>query len=116
MNQFGGEWTKQKIEIVVAYAKAYLTIMNKYPQFKCLYFDGFAGSGDIYRNDETDIEIIKGVAIRILDIDFPKGFDMYYFVELNEINKKELDKAIEKGFPNKREKSFVVKGDCNMKL
>jgi three-Cys-motif partner protein len=60
MNQFGGEWTKQKIEIVVAYAKAYLTIMNKYPQFKCLYFDGFAGSGDIYKDNETDIEIIKG--------------------------------------------------------
>jgi hypothetical protein len=48
MNQFGGNWTNQKIEIVVAYAKAYLVIMNKYPQFKTLYFDGFAGSGDIF--------------------------------------------------------------------
>lgn len=29
MNQFGGDWTEVKMEIVVAYAKAYLTIMNK---------------------------------------------------------------------------------------
>jgi hypothetical protein len=28
MNNFGGDWTKVKIEILVEYAKAYLTIMN----------------------------------------------------------------------------------------
>jgi three-Cys-motif partner protein len=116
MNQFGGDWTEQKIGIVVAYAKAYLTIMNKYPQFKCLYFDGFAGSGDIYKNDKTDIEIIKGAAIRILEIDIPKSFDMYYFVELDEVNKNELDKTIDEKFSKKRDKSFVVKEDCNVKL
>ncbi|MGQ0739676.1 MAG: three-Cys-motif partner protein TcmP [Bacteroidota bacterium] len=116
MNQFGGDWTKQKIEIVVAYAKAYLTIMNKYPQFKCLYFDGFAGSGDIYKNDKTDIEIIKGAAIRILEIDFPKSFDMFYFVELDEANKNELDKTIDQKFPAKKNKCFVVQEDCNAKL
>src|SRR5947208_2782850 len=80
MNQFGGDWTNQKIEIVVSYAKAYLTIMNAYPQFKCLYFDGFAGSGDIYKGDEIDFEVIKGAAIRILGIDFwilvPTGIGM----------------------------------------
>jgi len=59
MNQFGCGWTQQEIEIVVAYAKAYLTIMNKYPHFKCFYFDGFVRSGDIYKSDKTDIEILK---------------------------------------------------------
>lgn len=78
MNHFGGDWTKQKIEMVVDYAKAYLTIMNKYPQYKTLYFDGFAGSGLIKKEQ---IEVIKGAAIRILEIDSPKIFDMYYFVE-----------------------------------
>ena len=65
MNQFGGDWTQQKIKIVVDYAKAYLTIMNKYPQFKTLYFVGFAGSGDIFKEDKIDIDIIKGTAIII---------------------------------------------------
>jgi hypothetical protein len=29
MNNFGGSWTEAKMEIVVSYARAYLTIMNK---------------------------------------------------------------------------------------
>ena len=114
MNQFGGDWTQQKIEIVVDYAKAYLTIMNKYPQFKCLYFDGFAGSGDIYKDDNIDFEIIKGAAIRILEISLPKSFDIYYFVELDEKNKTDLEASIKERFSNK--KTFVVCEDCNVKL
>ncbi len=114
MNQFGGSWTQQKIEMVIAYAKAYLIIMNKYPKFKILYFDGFAGSGDIYKNEETDLEIIKGAAIRILEINEPKPFDTYYFVEKNEANKSELEKAIKQNFSNCQ--THVVAGDCNKKL
>ena len=87
MNQFGGNWTEQKIEMVVAYAKAYLVIMNNYPQYKLLYFDGFAGSGDINQNDETDIDAIKGTAIRILEINEPKSFDQYYFVDCTDCNR-----------------------------
>ena len=116
MNKFGGKWTAQKIEIVVDYAKAYLTIMNKYPQFKRLYFDGFAGSGDIYKNNKTDLEIIKGTAVRILEINIPCSFDMYYFVEKDEKNKNELEMIIQERFPLKKEKCYVVSGDCNDKL
>ncbi|HEV8083263.1 MAG TPA: three-Cys-motif partner protein TcmP [Chitinophagaceae bacterium] len=114
MNLFGGDWTQRKIEIVVEYAKAYLTIMNSYPQFKCLYFDGFAGSGNIYKDDEIDFEIIKGAAIRILEIDVPKPFDVYYFVELDSKNKEELEKTIKENFPKR--KSHVVTDDCNNRL
>lgn len=114
MNQFGGNWTEQKIEMVVAYAKAYLVIMNNYPQYKLLYFDGFAGSGDINQNDETDIDAIKGTAIRILEINEPKSFDQYYFVEKNEKNKNELEQSINKNFSHR--KTFVVAEDCNKKL
>ena len=87
MNQFGGNWTEIKINIVVDYARAYLTIMNKYPLFKTLYFDGFAGSGDIYQDNIIDLDVIKGAAIRILEIDSPKSFDTYYFVEKKNKNK-----------------------------
>lgn len=114
MNQFGGNWTQQKIDMVVAYAKAYLIIMNNYPQYKPLYFDGFAGSGDIYKNDETDLDAIKGAAIRILEIDQPKVFDTYYFVEKDENNKNELEKSIKQNFPNRL--AYVVSEDCNKKL
>ena len=114
MNQFGGNWTQQKIEMVVAYAKAYLIIMNKYPHFKPLYFDGFAGSGDIYKNEEPDLEVIKGTAIRILEIGEPISFDTYYFVEKDEKNKSELEKTIKQKFSGK--KTHVVAEDCNAKL
>ena len=114
MNQFGGNWTETKIEMIVDYAKAYLIIMNKYPQFKILYFDGFAGSGDINKENKTDIEAIKGAAIRILEIDTPKAFDLYYFVEMDEKNKEALQKTIEAKFPSK--KFHVVCEDCNNKL
>jgi three-Cys-motif partner protein len=101
--------------MIVGYAKAYLTIMNKYPQFKTLYFDGFAGSGGISQTKKSEeIESIKGTAIRILEIDSPKAFDTYYFVEKNEVNKIELENAISKQFLNRN--SYVVNEDCNVKL
>ncbi|MEO5595365.1 MAG: three-Cys-motif partner protein TcmP [Chitinophagaceae bacterium] len=116
MKQFGGNWTEQKIEMIVGYAKAYLTIMNKYPQFKIMYFDGFAGSGDISRDDENEVEIIKGAAMRILEITNPKDFDIYYFVEKNEQNKQELQRKLVEKFNNKQQKWHVVNEDCNKKL
>jgi three-Cys-motif partner protein len=114
MNQFGGNWTEKKIEMVVGYARAYLTIMNKYPQFKTLYFDGFAGSGDIYKENKVDIDVVKGTAIRILEIREPKSFDIYYFVEKDEANKQILENTISKKFSEK--KPHVVCEDCNIKL
>lgn len=114
MNQFGGNWTELKIQMVVDYAKAYLTIMNKYPRFKTLYFDGFAGSGDIYKDDKVDVEAVKGTAIRILEIDNPKPFDLYYFVEKDEENKLLLEEAIADHFLHK--KPHIVCEDCNVKL
>lgn len=81
MNEFGGDWTKIKIEILVEYAKAYLTIMNKQEFFKLLYFDGFAGSGHIVKDKKINLDVTVGAAKRILEIEKPRPFDEYYFVE-----------------------------------
>ena len=112
MNQFGGNWTEAKMEIVVSYAKSYLTIMNKQSWVKTIYFDGFAGSG-IIENNEND-EVKKGTALRILDILEPKPFDLYYFVELNDEHKRELEKNINENYFGRN--AHIVKGDCNDKL
>jgi three-Cys-motif partner protein len=135
MNQFGGNWTDKKMDIVVSYAKAYLTIMSKQKWAKTIYFDGFAGSGTIEQNVNADsipqnnlfvdqlslpTETLKpekpkkGTALRILDIIDPKPFDMYYFVEKDEANYKALLTQIEKDYPGR--KPHVVLGDCNKKL
>jgi three-Cys-motif partner protein len=112
MNQFGGNWTEAKMEIVVDYAKAYLTIMNKQNWVKTLYFDGFAGSGLIGAKETK--EAIVGTALRILNIEDPKPFDIYYFVEKDEKNKLSLEAKIEESYFGKN--THVVQDDCNTKL
>jgi hypothetical protein len=62
MNNFAGDWTKIKIEILGEYAKAYLMIMKDRPFFKLMYFDGFAGSGFIVKDKKIDVDITVGTA------------------------------------------------------
>lgn len=112
MNQFGGNWTEAKMDIVVDYTKAYLTIMNKQPWAKTLYFDGFAGSGLIEVEETTDR--IKGTSLRILEIDKPKPFDTYYFVEKNPKIKAALESNIQANYSGKN--TYVIQEDCNVKL
>jgi len=123
MNEFGGNWTEKKIEILVEYAKAYLDIMNVYAKrynWKLLYFDGFAGSGEImkvYDDPEEgiyDVNITKGSDRRIIEIDQPRSFDEYYFVEKDSKNFKELKKRTKDAFPLK--KIFATQDDCNKKM
>ena len=114
MKGFGGNWTEKKIEILVEYAKAYLTIMNKNRHWKLLYFDGFAGAGMIYKNNEIDVKVTIGAAKRIVEIDNPIPFDNYYFVEKNSSNAEELKNNTQKLFPHK---NISIKiGDCNPEL
>lgn len=115
-NQFGGNWTRQKIEIVVEYVKAYLQIMKKHKYWKLLYFDGFAGSGIISQTKGLEENVIKGAARRVLSIDNPCSFDMYYFVEKNSKLADRLRKTIDKDFKSKKIISHVVSEDCNKKL
>ena len=137
MNQFGGHWTEKKMEIVTSYAKAYLTIMKDQEWAKTIYFDGFAGSGSIeqdliieemprntlfgdiipeYLKPKTQQDrVMKGTAMRILDIIEPKPFDIYYFVEKNEKYCSELLHQIKINYPDKRN-AHVVNKDCNEKL
>lgn len=134
MNQFGGNWTDQKMEIVVSYAKAYLVIMNKQKWAKTIYFDGFAGSGSIEQDVSAEQAVNnglfgelsnqpveekektkKGTALRILDITDPKPFDIYYFVEKDESHYNDLKTQVLTNYPN-RKNVHVVNEDCNKKM
>src|SRR5690606_17824410 len=94
MNKFGGIWTYEKIRIVEKYARAYLEIMKDRPYWKLLYFDGFAGSGDIEVDGPMDEKIIEGAAKRIISIVEPRFFDIYYFVELDKAKADRLSKGL----------------------
>jgi three-Cys-motif partner protein len=56
-NKFGGSWTQLKISILETYAKQFLTVFKNQPKQKLLYFDGFAGSGDIEVESSTKTKI-----------------------------------------------------------
>jgi len=113
-SKWGSDWTIEKLDAFKKYVDAYLTIMehnkNKFG-WKTLYFDGFAGSGDRDRKDDSmeedgssqlldfDIEeaetnVYKGAAERVLSL--KKKFDYYYFIDLEE---KSLNKLKEKLSP-----------------
>jgi three-Cys-motif partner protein len=115
MNEFGGNWTENKIEILVEYAMAYLTIMNRYANlydWKLLYFDGFAGSGSI--QGDNDENVIIGAARRILEVEEPREFDMYYFVEKEKEFYEKLIVNTKEAYPHKN--IYVVNTDCNEKI
>jgi len=114
MNTFGGEWTENKMKILVEYARAYLTIMKDRPFFKLLYFDGFAGSGFIEKEKTYGVEVTVGAAKRIIEINDPRPFDEYYFVEKKKKNFDLLKTNTKDMYPQKR--IHATCGDCNKKL
>ncbi|MGH1364252.1 MAG: three-Cys-motif partner protein TcmP [Calditrichia bacterium] len=114
MNQFGGDWTKVKIEILVDYAKAYLQIMKKRKFFNLLYFDGFAGSGFITKEQKDHIQITIGAARRIVELEEPIPFDKYYFVEKDPKKALLLEENTKNAFPQKS--IYIRNDDCNKKL
>ena len=114
VKQFGGDWTKIKIEILVEYARAYLTIMRKHTKYKTLYFDGFAGSGSIIKDNKVDVSVTIGAARRIVEIEDPIPFDEYYFVEKDTKTFKLLEEHTKNAFPQKT--IHAVHDDCNKKL
>ncbi|EJF10002.1 three-Cys-motif partner protein TcmP [Pontibacter sp. BAB1700] len=120
-NKFGGAWTQKKINIFMEYLNAYLTIMNKY-DFELVYFDGFAGCGTIETSPSESPKLdfgltdtlIEGVATKVLNIDHPKQFDIYYLVELDSTKCSTLKTSLRTRFPDKS--IYCVSDDCNLKL
>jgi three-Cys-motif partner protein len=126
-DSWGGSWTDQKLDAFAKYVDAYLTIMNKYRDkfdWRLIYFDAFAGSGkrcfsdkdkqmpqlfDIIHDEEN---IYQGAAERVIRIE-QRGFDYYYFIENDEVSRKELENHL---YPVKIEKNLDLRfrdGDAN---
>jgi three-Cys-motif partner protein len=118
MNEFGGNWTSEKIEIFLKYVPAYLTVMHNTIQkqafakdWKLMFFDGFAGSGGIIQDSNTTT--LEGVATRVLAIDTPRLFDIYRFVEKNKNNAENLKTVIDNKFPLHKDRVKIYQDDFN---
>ena len=121
-NQWGGEWTDEKLRVLRGYLEAYLTALKNQP-FRLGYIDAFAGAG--YRlvgkpGDENQRSLLgdapvqayrRGSARVALDLD--PGFDGYIFIERNGAKVEELQ-ALSDGYKNKQVR--VHRGDANERI
>lgn len=102
ISEWGGPWTEKKLNAFTKYVSAYLTIMNRYPYWKTIYFDGFAGSGNRKEQPKSDLyqqlkitpqedHVYKGSAERVLKLMNNHSFDFYYFIDTNETSLNKLE-------------------------
>ena len=86
MATFGGQWTRQKLDILQAYLDAYTTALKDQP-FHLIYVDAFAGEGywrpgsEYAQDDYGEFgDMLRGSAAIALDIE-DRPFDRLMFVE-----------------------------------
>jgi len=117
---WGGPWTKKKLEAFSKYVWSYLTIMKKFPFWKTIYFDGFAGSGSrkeikkntpllsLFNLTNEEENLYKGAAERVIDLKDNLSFDYYYFIDTD---KKALNKLKEKLLKKSNGKKLIFRHD-----
>jgi three-Cys-motif partner protein len=122
--EWGGPWTEKKLEAFSKYVWSYLTIMKKFPYWKTIYFDGFAGSGTREKQVNADLmqqlkiteeeeKTYKGAAERVLGLE-ELGFDFYYFIDKKESSLNKLKARLEEKF---QDKTIVYRsGDANHQI
>ncbi|BCX02239.1 MAG: hypothetical protein KatS3mg053_0177 [Candidatus Roseilinea sp.] len=127
--EFGGNWTDQKLECLRKYLEAYLMIFTKNERarfFKTIYLDAFAGTGyrlprrisvmnpklpfeemETLAEDENQ-NLLKGSARIALELE--PSFKEYIFIERDSERAKELQEMC-KAFGNRR--SMVIQDEAN---
>lgn len=119
--RFGSVHTKLKLDKLEEYLRIYTTALKK-QNFKLLYFDAFAGAGDVQiaSNDASLLEtvddytpFIKGSAQRALRFD--KYFEKYIFVDRNIQNVKALQ-HLKLEHPEIANRVDIRQGDANTEL
>jgi three-Cys-motif partner protein len=125
LQEFGGDWTQEKLSRVSSYLTAYTTAL-KNAKFDLVYIDAFAGTG--YRNQKTeaniatlfsdqvgeDAEAFHAGSARIA-LETVPPFSQFYFIEQSEEKCTELEK-LKQDFPEKASQIKIVNGDANAAL
>ena len=125
-DSWGGPWTEKKLKAFSAYVWSYLKILKTQPQWKTIYFDGFAGSGsrknnktDLYKQlsiSEEDENVYKGAAERVLTLKDDLLFDYYYFIDKSATSLKKLKTKLS-NLPNSKKTKLIYRpSDCNKSL
>ena len=109
MQQFGGDWTIEKLDILTGYLDAYL-IALKNMKFKKIYVDAFAGTGNIITRDGQR-EIAGSARLALLA---HNHFDRYYFIDKGKAE--QLRNMVKTEFPFLAHSVYIRQGDANTEL
>ncbi|MGH7982647.1 MAG: three-Cys-motif partner protein TcmP [Candidatus Udaeobacter sp.] len=130
IDEFGGDWTAEKLERVRKYLAAYTLIFARNPQARKLipiYVDAFAGTGYRTKPPRLDIQtalfeelaepeaeaFLKGSARIALEVEPP--FKRYVFIEQDAKRANELEK-LKQQFTEKAGRVSIVREDANRYL
>ncbi len=126
LQNFGGDWTAEKLSRVQKYLTAYTTAL-KNTSFRLIYIDAFAGTG--YRNiksidnqqglmfpdlAEGEAEAFHAGSARIALETSPRFAD-YYFIEQSAKKCAELEK-LKEDFPEQAQNIHILNEDANAAL
>jgi three-Cys-motif partner protein len=90
-NNFGGFWTKDKLDVLRDYLGFYTLALSK-QRYQLVYVDAFAGTGRCGIKDrDGEHRLIEGSAKIALDC---AGFDQYRFIEKKRKHREELEQLI----------------------
>lgn len=120
-HRFGSKHTQTKLEALEEYLRIYTTALKNQP-FRLIYFDAFAGTGDIQiaDSDATLLEsvdeyspFVEGSVLRALK--FGNAFHRYIFVDQDRAKVQQLERlrAEHEDIANRIE---VQQGDANKEL
>ncbi len=126
-HRFGGDWTREKLEILRAYLIQYRLIFARNLQarhFRTVYVDAFAGTGDrvdarespmvdlLGEPEDMERESYKKGSARIA-LELASPFDGYVFVEKSPDRAATLRTMIDRDFPALSGRCRVVTDDGN---
>ena len=121
-DKFGGLHTEKKLQVIEAYLKSFVTALKNQKQWRRIYIDAFAGSGDIPHSSNQEQLVLEAV----LDInDFMEGsasralrmhppFDEYIFIEKSSKKIEALRRRASAEGITKR--CRFIKGDASQEL
>lgn len=123
--QFGGDWTSEKLDRLSKYLSAYTTILSKKQQLKYAYIDAFAGTGyrelkiSVHQTNLIFPELVNSESQRFLQgsariaLECKPAFHRYLFIEKDAKKMAELQINLLREFPE-REKDIIFNGgDAN---
>lgn len=118
---FAGPHTVEKLDKLEAYLKSFLNVFKNQDWARTVYFDAFAGTGDIPAAEgeaplllgHADKEFIVGSARRALALEHM--FSEYIFVERSRTKAKELER-LRVDFPDRADRIRILPEDANTAL